>query len=1230
MIPRSLQWAFSCAVGHAGGFALRARPAIALGRLVFTAHLFRIAVLVSGLHAISATAVTLSPALLFGTVPNVGAAAGAVCAAHAQAQNKIDAGARNIHPHMDSFGVVDPTKYDFDCYDTFPQCNPAALIPPQQCTNLSVSAQVQGTPTCSYWWGSGFAFGVDGFCHRNVPDPDLNNCPTCKNRLNPGIPPTSVGNPINPANGNKSQVETDYVGTGPFPLTFTRTYNSNPQAATDNVDLMAKGFGRRWRHTYFREITGYCVTNGTTVFGDCTVTIPTIVPVYVRRPGGETLTFTGQRSRFLASDQGAAYFVGNPISGDPILVGSVVFSVAPDQTLLGMRYNAPDDDEVELYDSDGRLVSITNRAGLTQTLGYSAGLLTQVTDPFGRSLSFTHTPQGFIATMTDPAGGVYSYAYNSDGMLSSVTYPDGKVRTYVYNEPAYTSGSNQPAALTGIVDENSDRFANFGYDGSGKSVLTEHAGGVNRYTVSIGGGVNLVIDPLGTTRIYNYGDHFGLLKTAGVGNPPCPSCGPAGAAYDARGFPSSMSNYNNITTTFAYDARGLENSRTEGSGLRTIATAWHPAFSLPQTITEPLRTTNFIYDPSGNLTQKTITAAGQTRTWNFTYDSRGLMLMADGPRTDALDISANTYDAQGNLTSVTNALGQSTAIGPYDANGRPLRMTDTNGLVTQLTYDARGRLVTRNAGGETTTYTYDGVGQLTRVTLPDGSSLQYTYDAAHRLTAITDSLGNRIAYTLDAMGNRTREDIYDAASTLVGTKRRVYDTNNRLTQEIGAAGQITAYTYDNEGNVTQVTDPLSHRTLNSYDALNRLFQVRDELSGFVRYTYDTLDQLTQVTDQRNLATNYTVNGLGNVTQVQSPDTGVTASTFDAAGNVLTRTDAKGQVTTYAYDGLNRVTAISYASDASLNVAFTYDQGANGIGRLTGLTDNSGSTSHAYEVHGRLTSETRTIGGVTYVTSYAYDNAGRLSAVTYPSGRLVSYSRDGLGRVSGISTTQFGVTQVLLTGVSYRPFGPEQVLSFGNNSTYTRSYDQDGRIAGFTLPGQTRNVIYDAASRITSIADPVTPANSFSAGYDVLDRLTSYAGPGVSQTFQYDAVGNRTRQSIGVGAWFTTYAATSNRIVNTGGPTAKTFTFDADGSIVNDTLRSFGYDARGRMSQATTSAGSIQYVVNAMGQRVQKTVAGVATVFHYDSGGRLIAETDAAGAVKVEYVYLNDIPLAVLK
>jgi YD repeat-containing protein len=67
-----------------------------------------------------------------------------------------------------------------------------------------------------------------------------------------------------------------------------------------------------------------------------------------------------------------------------------------------------------------------------------------------------------------------------------------------------------------------------------------------------------------------------------------------------------------------------------------------------------------------------------------------------------------------------------------------------------------------------------------------------------------------------------------------------------------------------------------------------------------------------------------------------------------------------------------------------------------------------------------------------------------------------------------------------------------------------------------------------------------------------------------------------------------------------------------------------------MMRAVSTAGTTGYQVNALGQRVRKTNGSGDTVFHYDTRGKLIAESDAAGALKREYVYLGDIPVALIK
>ncbi len=52
-----------------------------------------------------------------------------------------------------------------------------------------------------------------------------------------------------------------------------------------------------------------------------------------------------------------------------------------------------------------------------------------------------------------------------------------------------------------------------------------------------------------------------------------------------------------------------------------------------------------------------------------------------------------------------------------------------------------------------------------------------------------------------------------------------------------------------------------------------------------------------------------------------------------------------------------------------------------------------------------------------------------------------------------------------------------------------------------------------------------------------------------------------------------------------------------------------------------------YTQNYLGQRVIKAAGGAATDFHYDRGGHLIAESDGAGNVEREYVFLDDTPIA---
>jgi len=388
-----------------------------------------------------------------------------------------------------------------------------------------------------------------------------------------------------------------------------------------------------------------------------------------------------------------------------------------------------------------------------------------------------------------------------------------------------------------------------------------------------------------------------------------------------------------------------------------------------------------------------------------------------------------------------------------------------------------------------------------------------------------------------------------------------------------------------------------------------------------------------VTDPRALATTYTLDGLGRLTQQVSPDTGTTSKTFDAAGNVLTQTDARNVVASFTYDALDRLTSATYAPPggsgiAAVSLTYSYDAGSYGKGRLTGFTDPSGSTGYTYDQKGRLTVETRTIAGVAFTTQYSYNTAGQLTRLTYPSGRQLDTGYDAAGRVSQLSTTHSNVTQSVVSAVTYHPFGAVKGFLFGNATPYTRTFDLSGRIATYTLGSLTRTVGYDADSRITAFTHTQS-AYDQTFSYDNLDRLSGWSGFNSSQGFGYDLTGNRTSLSIGASSYPYTVQSTSNRVTQTAGPGGnKSFGFDATGNTTSAGSLALAYDARGRMISATTALGPVTYQLNALGQRVAKTMSGTTTRYHYDANGNLIGET--TGTPHRDYAWLGDLPVAILE
>ena len=1059
-------------------------------------------------------------------------------------------------------------------------------------------------------------------------------------------PDTKEGNPINIGTGNKYQVETDYQSPAVAGLTFRRYYNSQ-------ADGITKRLGVGWRADYWQRI----------------IYFPEIDSAQVIRPDGKRYGFR---------------LVGSTWTADADVVLKLDDITDTNGDITGWLLTLANDTVEEYEDINGETalpIEFTDRNGFVTTLEHELPVseggsgdfaLDRVTDNFGRTLTFHYDSNKHLTHIVDPAGNEINYEWDSNNNITEVIFPDDTPlddldnprREFHYENTTFVNH------LTGITDENGNRYATYTYDTEGRATQSKHSitgGDVNKIDVVYNtDGTVKVTDDLGKEKTYTFEKQFGVVKVADI-DETCSGCttDTEEVTYDANGFVDFRKDHNGNETVYVNNSRGLQTSRTEAdetNGLtgveRTITTEWHASFRLPTKITETGKETTFTYDTVGRLLTRTEkdTSTLDTRTTTNTYfgasesSPEGLLKSIDGPLTGTADTTTFDYDSEGNLIKTTNALGHVTEVTSYNDHGQPLTIEDPNGTVTTLTYDKRLRLLTRAVDSQTTTFEYDGVGNITKTILPNGSFLINEYDKAQRLTAVEDNLGNRIEYTLDDMGNRTKEDVKDPNDTLTRTLSRTYDSLSQLIETLGGASQKTTYSYDDNGNQTKMTvDPtpgLNQETDQAFDALNRLITTTDAANGVTTYDYDDRDNLTSVEDPEGLTTTYTYDGLDNLTQQLSPDTGTTSFTYDDAGNRLTQTDAKSIVTTYTYDALNRLTTIVYPEvspgvASPLDVTYTYDDCTNGIGRLCQMTDESGTTSYTYDARGNVTSQASTMNGIVQTTSYTYNGADQITKITYPGSRTVDYTYNTIGQVSQITTTYDGTTETVASSITYEPFGPLASMSYGNGLTHDRTYDDDYRLTDIlTQNGSTlQNLDYtlDKANNITDIVNVLDNTRNQTFDYNLLNRLTDADGIYADTDYTYDANGNRETSLQNSVTDTYTYAHEDGTVTDShrlleidDGTTTQTFTYDANGNTIGNGSVDFVYGDNNRIKEAKTAGTSTvlaTYTYNGRGERVKKVTSTDTIYYHYDQSGQLIAETGVNGETLREYLYLNGEPIA---
>jgi YD repeat-containing protein len=219
---------------------------------------------------------------------------------------------------------------------------------------------------------------------------------------------------------------------------------------------------------------------------------------------------------------------------------------------------------------------------------------------------------------------------------------------------------------------------------------------------------------------------------------------------------------------------------------------------------------------------------------------------------------------------------------------------------------------------------------------------------------------------------------------------------------------------------------------------------------------------------------------------------------------------------------------------------------------------------------------------------------------------------------------------------------------------SNSYDANGNVSLRTdFKGVQTSYTYDLTRNLeltrveavgTSVARTITTAWHSKWRLPVL-----IAEPKRITTFSYDDNGNLLSKSVQATTDLTgTAGANATKV---GAPLIWVHTYNALGQVLTTRgprtdvieLTTYSYDEQGNLTSKTNAAGHvtnlanydahghvgrITYKINALGQRVQKITPTETTVFHYDRSGKLIAE--GTGSTLTEYVYLDDIPVAVLK
>ena len=885
-------------------------------------------------------------------------------------------------------------------------------------------------------------------------------------------------------------------------------------------------------------------------------------------------------------------------------------------------------------------------------------ITTGVLNPFGQATKVTHwvglntSGQSIYTTET--------YSYDSHGFLHSSVDANGYLndlagtpnnptahttnytvdilgRTTQILEPAPTTGGTRPS-LTTLYDVLGDVQLSSDADGRTTSVTYDKNQRVVQSRNNTDGSVlTNVYDPAGNLFATSDGDGHATVTI-----------------YDERDRPVDTVTADGSFTVSDFNGAGLIVSQVDALGNAT-QNSYNDRGQListqeadPDGPTGPLagRVWKYQVDLAGNRITESVFINGNLVTADqltqYFYDSlhrlRKQIDPAPGVANEATPVHAFTYDAVGNLFTVTTAAldgsGQSEeTVNVYDGLNR--RTSSSQFDVTQ-----GGKLVA------STQYTYDNGGNLKTITDPRSTPANpivttYNYDNLNHLLEEIDPNPNPnpttnefqpdIFYTFDNVGNLKVRTVHNAGSSGTSTQTTTYDYDgmNRVLDEkqydfnvtTGTPLAVTSYAYDSVGNLIKTTDPRGSSAYNEYDVRNRQVRSINELGAASSIIYDADGNAVKDIDAANNTTLHFYDHLNREIFTVDPapmtanyvvaiNASLTSLTYTMGGSSPTASDAS-PVHAYFYNGGGDKVTTQLATLATIGTGgisgkkqtdFTYDKLHRVVKTLeppdnTPINPVRAEIDDSYDIYNDRVSETSPYNpatGKTASTSYVYDALNRLIQSTESDASHVLkdrinvsvYDADGNLIMSELDGT-IGITLLALSHTEYKYDNLNRQIAVLEYATNTAPGNQP-QSQPFLLQSGT----------------PVSPYSVTTTRYDVNGNvLDSIDGSGRDTESSYTAL-NQLLQQTTSGQVAGNIDVQVTPSMNQG--TTTSYSYDADGNLASSTVvfpsknetTTYQYDRLNRRTLVTDPMGdSTATSYNAL-SNVASTADGLGKVTTY--------------------------------